>query len=45
MNKEEVLEILINYNAWRRGDIDDINYTAHEIGDAIDKAIDLMHKK
>jgi hypothetical protein len=45
MNKDDVLEILINYNAWRRGDIDDINYTAHEIGAAIDKAIKFIAKK
>jgi len=37
MNKH--VEMLKLYNQWRRGKIDHLGYTAHEIGQAIDAVI------
>lgn len=39
MEKELVIKILKHYNSWRRGKIDDYEYSPKEIGTAIDYAI------
>jgi hypothetical protein len=40
MTYREAIEILTEFNSWRRGDIDDIRYTPKEIGQAIEIAIE-----
>jgi hypothetical protein len=40
MKREEVIEILTNYQEWRLGNIDDLNYTPKEISQALEYAIE-----
>lgn len=39
MTKYEALEVLSKFNKWRRGEIDEIDFTPKQIGDAIDFGI------
>ena len=42
LEKEKVLEILEEYNKYRRGEIEKIKYEPFEIGVAIDTAVMLL---
>ncbi len=39
MNKELVIKIMKQYNSWRRGKIDEFEYSPKEVGVAIDYII------
>ena len=36
MDLKKAIEILKHFNQWRRGEIDDLNHSPKEIGEAID---------
>lgn len=42
MSYTEAREILIHFNAWRRGDIDNLDYSPKQIGLAIEKSIEAL---
>ena len=44
MDKQKVIDILTEYNKWRRGEIENFNITPGEIGKAIDEAIKLLSR-
>ncbi len=44
MSIEKAIEILKYHNTWRRGDVDEMKYTAMQLGIAIDTIIDYLEK-
>jgi hypothetical protein len=42
MDLKQIIEILKTHNNWRRGKINDTNYTIKELGIAIDEAIIIL---
>ncbi len=44
MKIEQAIKILTEYNAWRRGFLDEIKYTPTQIGIALDKVIEFSDK-
>lgn len=39
MELKKAIEILKHFNLWRRGEIDDLNHSPKEIGNAIDAVV------
>lgn len=44
MDIDKIINNLVHFNTWRRGDIDDIDLTPKEIGETIDGAVELLKK-
>ena len=44
INLENAIKILETHNHWRRGNIDEVNYTVKELGEAIDLILKVVKK-
>lgn len=44
MTREKVIEILKAHNNWRRGKLEEMPFTVKELGEAIDKAVELLER-